>query len=146
MKNNALGFSLKVWLTAVLLGSAILALIINQPSLGTENSSFAQQTITIATMALLISSVLSIPSFAILLLSSWGLCNVTLTSLNRKFILTGVSMLLCLLAFFLMVQFYSITSGDFGLILPYFVTIVAGIWFYKLKTDKDGSVDNSVSI
>jgi hypothetical protein len=131
MRNNALGFSLKVWLTALFLGSLGSGIILTDGHTGFSGL------ISWLSLSIIFGGIFSLPSFAILFLSSWKLCNISLTNLNRKLILTGVGILSCLLAFYFAIDIF---STDFDLFLPYFVTIIASIWFYKLNPATQSSL------
>lgn len=144
MKNNALAYSLKVWLTAVFLGSALLAVFIGFQATP-EVGSLISQIAFVMIITTLYGGAFSIPGLTILLLSSWGLCNVSLTNINRKLILTGIGVLSGLLAFFVAIWLDVLRLSDRNFTLPYFVTTIAGIWFYKLKTEKD-EVDTMVPL
>jgi len=143
MKNNALAYSLKVWLTAVFLGSLILTIFLNWPSFA-ERVSYVKQVTTVGIVITLISCVFSVPSLIILLLSSWSLCNVSISNVNRKLILTGIGGLSGLLAFYVANLNHVLRLSDLGLIFPYVVVVIAGTWFYKLKTEKE-EIDPEVS-
>ena len=131
MKNNALAYSLKVWLTAVILGSLILCVFVLSPS--SNNQHFDKQAASLVLITVFYSAIFSLPSFFILLLSSLGLCNTSLTDIYRKLILTGIGILLSLLA----ARLSFLEEFELSFTLSYLIVTLAGIWFYKLRSDKD---------
>lgn len=135
MKNNALTYSLKIWLTGLLVGSLWML-----PSHPDKLFTF------LPLLGLIIFSgfFLSFPSFIILFLLSRQLNKTTLKVIPKKFILSVNGLVLTLLAYLLTVHFRFGTVSDFHLFIPYAIVIVIGVWLYKLDPPFD-SVEDTVS-
>ncbi len=128
MKNNALVYSLKVWLTALLLGSLGAGMTLY------DKDSHISGLISWLGFVIFYGFFFSFPSFLILFLFVYRLNKKALSVINKKLILSGVGLTLTLLPFFMMIKLGFMDSwSDIFVITPYAIIIVFGIWFYKLN-------------
>ena len=86
-------------------------------------------------MTMVFSFVLSIPSFLLLLLTSWLVNKQTDNTFYIKAILSVTGVLLSVLPFMLLTgkTLPDVSNPDFVWVMLYPITIVAGIWIFKLK-------------
>ena len=131
---HALTYSLKVWLTAVLLGPILTRLgdaLIHPRYPFDFNSVFGFFGLT-ATYGL----ILSLPSWLLLLLTVW-LTSFSDKSMHfKKVVITIAGCVLTVMPFYLVFGHDDDAGGADLLVwtLSYTVVIVGAIWFYKLKT------------
>lgn len=128
---SSLKYTLKVWQTAVFAAPVIPMITLSLPA----------ESIDSAVMTWLYFSIFgmlfSIPSALILWLSTYlmRLCKM-LTVIQIKALLTLISIALTLLPF-IWFGFGNVSNWrDAFIPIIYALTIVAGIWFYKLDADK----------
>jgi hypothetical protein len=121
---KALIYTLKIWLSALFLGSLISEIIYNY-------SNPVSNLIKWMEFALPLGFVFSLPSFTVLFLLTFWLVNKRSTNKNKKIVISAVSVILCILPFIFFSMWY-IPLFDFGLIAPYIAIILIGIWIYKL--------------
>ena len=128
MKTNATYYSLSVWLTSVILTPIIVTLYLAWK----ENMPPDKET---GPMMLMWGGLFSIPSLVILGLTSHYLLRRLHTVKAVKIVLTIISVILTYAPFWVINGFsFKDDSGAVSLFfLPYCLTIVTGIWFYKLK-------------
>lgn len=127
MKTNILSYVLRVWLTSVVLSPIIVSLYMSW----VENSPPDAELVP---LMLMWGGALSVPSLLILGM----LCHYLVHRKNNvkdvKIWLTIIGIILTYAPFWVLNAFsFANNSGATVLFWPYCVTIVAGIWFYKLK-------------
>jgi type IV secretory pathway VirB3-like protein len=138
MKTNATYYSLSVWLTSVILTPIIVTLYLARK----ENMPPDKE---IGPMMLMWGGIFSIPSLLILGLTCHYLVNRFHTVKAVKMVLTVISVILTYAPFWVINRFsFKDDSGTVSLFfLPYCLTIVAGIWFYRLKGVGDVEVEEA---
>ncbi len=126
-------YPLKIWLTAVALGPIIqelVAYITGQPP---KDSPFFTYIVAVTIAGLMYSA----PSFLVLLLAAKLLYNFKLSFTVKKIIFTILGIILSTLPFYILFgppDFIAIThsSGFLLMVLSYTLSIIAGIWLYKI--------------
>lgn len=140
MKTNVIYYSLSVWLTSVLVTPIIVTLYMAWK----ENMPPDKET---GPMMLMWGGLFSVPSLIILGICTHALIKRQTTVMAVKIPLTIISVILTYAPFWI-INGYSFTddSGAVSLFfLPYCLTIVAGIWLYKLKGVGSVQADEAVS-
>jgi hypothetical protein len=124
----ALSYSLKVWLTTVIL-VPFLQIISH-----TVTVRSVQDVVTTLTLTFLYSFFLSIPSWLGLWVVILLFNKLTISVIYFKVCLSLVGFGLAILPFILLTHnLPTISNPDFLWVILYPLTIVASIWFYKLK-------------
>jgi hypothetical protein len=139
MKSNPFIFSLKVWMTSVIVGSALILPLfpVDQPYYG--NSPPSRPTagavfkgrLYLYLANLLYSFVCSISSYLIFLLLAWYLYVKYWTPTRVKIALSVAGSLLAFIPLFVFFA-YTPPANLLYMYLAYILTGVAAVWFYKL--------------
>jgi hypothetical protein len=119
---QALIFSLKVWVTAVIIGP--LLRLFTMRIIGQISHSDTE----LLEISLVIGGIVSIPSWLLLFLATVQINKIAFTLAVKKLIITFIGIIFTLLPF--QVLFVGVPS-EWS--IYYCIVIVAGIWFYKLN-------------
>jgi hypothetical protein len=119
---QALIFSLKVWVTAVIIGPVLYILTTRIMGQVSHND------IELLEISIILGGVLSIPSWLLFFIATVQINKVTYILVAKKLIITFIGIVFTLLPFY---TFFKGTPSEWS--ICYCVVIVAGIWFYKLN-------------
>lgn len=130
---QAIIYSLKVWLTAVLL-SPLLSVILFEP-FDDHNSTDIKGALFFILLSIPYGLVLSIPSWLLLWISVWLVNRLSTSSIKKKWMLSIIGLVLSLLPFYLIFGHDDNPVGEGAIewAVAYCIVILAGIWFYPLK-------------
>ena len=131
---QALIYSLKVWLTSVLLGPLIPGLISAVHVNDTLGFGRAVSGFVIWLLFAFISGlVLSLMSFLLLLFTTATLLKTNLATLVQKLLFSVIIPVYASLPFLLVQDYQQYSPANKVLIISYMVVVVIGIWLYKLE-------------
>ena len=124
---EAFKYSVRVWLTGVLLSPAIIAVFGIIPRNNFDNIVF------IFFFGTIFGLVLSIPSFLLLLSLTAIIVKRDFKPWYKKIILSFTGIALTLLAFYLYQQNRMLHGENLQFAIVYALVIIAGIWYYKFQ-------------
>lgn len=127
-------YALKTWQTSVLISPVCLAICFSFNNFDSELFFFVL-------VAIITSIIYSLPSFLIFWLASYLVAEINLTQVQQKSLLSIVGIALTFLAFALFSK-KGFTPANIGVVSPYALIIVASIWFYKLRSKYDYTVED----
>lgn len=135
MKLNIFIYSLKIWLTSVILSPVVL-IGIGFITSGRYNHIKLPYDFYWYAIGLFAGLAFSLPSVAIFGLVAYGVAAINGNLLVKKLILSIAGILLTGMAIILVKKVFSpteliVVTGTYG------VFIMAGIWFYNVKTEDD---------
>ena len=129
MTTNVRAYTLKIWLSSVVLSPLImLASSIFIANTNVDN-------VFILAILFFFGALLSIPSIILLNVCCSQLITRSNGLFKLKVLLTGIGILLTYAPLWALMGF-KFNIYDLQFFWPYFLTIVAGIWFFKLKVIK----------
>ncbi len=131
---QALVYSLKVWLTAIVLATLILLLIGMVIPRTHAHPHGKLSYLYLAASLIFKMSVVSLPCWLLLILSVAYVIKVGVTNSYSKFILSGFNSMIGIFWFYLVFSDVGEHghSGGIYFTTAYIVLLIAGIWFYKL--------------
>jgi hypothetical protein len=121
---NSTAYTLKVWLTSVVLSPAVIML--------NGMLSHSVEDINMYLVIVLIGAICSSISFLIFYVAVLLVSDHMDNLVQAKLLLLVIAILLTIIPFWV-IGGYHIGLKDLKLILPYTLTIAAGIWIYRLK-------------
>ena len=124
-------YSLKIWLTTLLLTPALrllIAWIFNLPTL-----QFNTSPVTYYLMAVYAGAIFSIPGAIFLWIFTWQLNQRPISLIKKKLCLSAITFVETILTFYFVFWLPKSLADNFIMTLPYCIIATAGIWFYKLK-------------
>lgn len=137
MKTNVMYYSLRVWLTSVIMSPILVELYLTWQDNSAPDSELAQ-------LMLVWGSACSIPSLIALCLCCNHLVHRRDTVKAVKLPLTIISVILTYAPFWVLNGFSFADNSTASIIfIPYCLTIVAGIWFYQLKGVSDARLEDA---
>ena len=134
MIRTTLYYSLKVWLTSVVLSPMLFLLI---DSFTKHSQTNLEGGIGFILFSILYGLIISLLSWLLLWLSCYYLLRLSITQLTFKLILSFISSVLTALPFLLLFSRDDGFPDAFTIIwtLSYSIVIIGGVWFYRVKPD-----------
>ncbi|NVM67096.1 hypothetical protein FHW88_005417 [Mucilaginibacter sp. SG538B] len=135
---KALGYTLKIWLTSIVI-SPILHLFIN--GITEPNMGYAKIGVTSSVYFILMSIpfgiILSIPSFLLLWLAVYLLIRFDVKTNQARGLLSVIGTALSSLAFYIVFGYDDPSSYKETVLwaLPYCIVIVASVWYYRFVNE-----------
>ena len=127
-------YSLKVWITALLLGSVILGIIMMIVYPDGEVIKAIEDTLLLSLFAFLFGAILSVPSLLLFYLVVNQLLKTSSSVFNKKVGLSLTAILLGLLPFLIGYITKQFVLHSFIYSIIYILIIVIAIWIYELKS------------
>ena len=141
---QAIVYSLKVWLTSVVVAPFLVLLIGLLGKMG--------EGVGIALAMLMLGTMFSLPSFLLLSLACWALTRMQSKIVMIKVELTLIGVLLTYIPFFIINDYAFLINRDElsrTFFVIYSLLITFGIWFYKFKgasKEQTDIPDSNISI
>jgi hypothetical protein len=129
---HAIKYSTKVWLTGVIFSPIVFIMFFSTLAEGSQAPDL-NNALDFTGLMLVFGLLYSIPSWIFLVLTSGLLFHFMKKEFLARGIIWLISMLLCFLPF--LYFGFNFRNNELSLILPYFITISFGVWYYKLRPD-----------
>lgn len=131
----ALSFTIKVWLTSIVLGTLALwsTMIIFSPA---EDAPWGEMPLFLL-LTIVIAALISFPTSLVFFLSTYLLKSKNVTPVLAKIAVSLIAITACFITFLLIARSDHnsvFDRGYFTLLLCYSSPIPICVWFYKLKT------------